>query len=57
MEGVGQVQRWALFYLGLVWGTLAILISLAFFYCEWKPEKCEAFRRWLERNYPPRRKR
>ncbi len=57
MEGVGQVQRWALFYLGIVWGTLAILISLTFFFCEWKPYRCEAFRRWLERNYPPRRKR
>jgi len=56
MDAVGQVQRWAIFFLGLIWGILAILISATFFFCEFKPQKCEDFRKWLERNYPPRRK-
>ncbi|RTZ59536.1 MAG: hypothetical protein DSZ31_03785 [Gammaproteobacteria bacterium] len=41
MDIVGQFQRWAIFYSGIVWGTLAIIISLSFFFCEFYPSKCE----------------
>jgi len=41
MEGLGQFQRWVIFYSGIVWGVLAIAISLTFFFCEFFPSRCE----------------
>jgi hypothetical protein len=52
MEQIGQLQRWIIHWLALMWGLLALLISGAYFFCEWKPKKCENFRRWLEKHYP-----
>ena len=56
MEGIGEVQRWALFFSGLIWGILAILISLTFFYCEYFPQKCENFKSWLREKFNRNRK-
>ena len=43
MDQIGQIQRWALFYSGIVWGILALLISATFFFCEYFPQRCENF--------------
>jgi hypothetical protein len=52
MEGIGEVQYLAFKFLALVWGLLAILISAAYFFCEWKPKKCDDFTLWLQRRFP-----
>lgn len=41
MEEIGEFQRWGLFFFGIVWGVLAILISASYFICEYKPDWCE----------------
>ncbi len=41
MEEIGQIQRWGIFFLGIAWGTLAILISASYFFCEYFPKRCE----------------
>ena len=41
MEEIGEFQRWGIFFIGIVWGVLAILISASYFICEYKPDWCE----------------
>ncbi len=41
MEEIGEFQRWGIFFIGIVWGILAILISASFFICEYRPTWCE----------------
>ena len=41
MEEIGEFQRWGIFFIGIVWGTLEILISFTYFLCEYKPNWCE----------------
>jgi hypothetical protein len=55
MDEIGQLRWVALHYIMLVWGILALLISAVYFFCEYRPQKCEAFKEWLVKNYPPRR--
>jgi hypothetical protein len=52
MEGIGAVQYYALRCLALAWGIMALTISAAYFFCEWKPQKCENFKLWLQKKFP-----
>jgi len=53
MEEIGELQRWGIFFIGLVWGFLAILISLTYFTCEFKPTWCEKGVELLRKLFKP----
>ncbi len=52
MDTLGIFQEILIRIFALTWGFLALLISGVYFLCEWKPQKCENFRKWLEKKFP-----
>jgi hypothetical protein len=51
MEEIGVIQRYAVFFFGIVWGTLAILISLIYFYCLFRGDECEGIQKWIQKKF------
>jgi len=52
IEGIGEFQYLIFKFIALVWGLMAICISGVYFFCEWKPKKCDAFVDWLGKHFP-----